>query len=209
MHEIYYYVDSCKVSDIIDCGLKLSACYDREVNIGGEKKLCFSGLLNPKDDINLYKSCTHTCLKVQVKRDQCFVADRFIYDTISREQENSGLYEKSIVPLEKYIFGTYRCPECLVTTTILAGEASVLDRRMDSPIIYENSEDLYINYILQDFREQYAEFDDYILYNLFNKLAELNKVDKIESVDSDKTVFKSESGRIYCFRRPELYEFFK
>jgi small GTP-binding protein len=40
-------------------------------------------------------------------------------------------------------------------------------------------------------------------------IAVINKVDKIESVDSDKTVFKSESGRIYCFRRPELYEFFK
>lgn len=209
MHEIYYYVDSDRVSDIIDCGLKLSSCYDREVNIGGEKRLCFSGLLNPKDDMNSYKSGRLTCLKIQVKSGQCYVADRFIYETVSQDPKNWELYEKSIIPVEKYIFGTYRCPECLVTTTILAGEASVLDKRMDSPIIYENSENLYINYILQDFREQYEEFDDYILYNFFNKLAELNKIDKIESVDSDKTVFKSESGRTYCFRKPELYEFFK
>lgn len=208
MSEVYYYVSSEKVSDVIDCGLKLSACYDKVVTIGGELKQCFVGLLNPRDDMNSNKSDLLTCIKVQVKNDHCFVADRFIYETINGKSENLELYNKSIVPIEKYIFGTYRYPECLITTTILAGEASKLDRCMDSPIIYENSEDLYINNVLQDFREHYEKFDDYLLYSFFNKLAELNKLDKIESNDGGKAVFTTGAGGIYCIRKPELNKFF-
>ncbi|HEX2925900.1 MAG TPA: hypothetical protein VHP38_06530 [Ruminiclostridium sp.] len=207
MPEVYYYVSSEKVPDIIDCGLKLSACYDKVVNVEDEPKQCFAGLLNPRDDLYSYKSDILTCIKVQVKGEQCFVADRFIYETIKEKPGNWELYNKSIVPLEKYIFGAYRYPECLITSTILAGEAAVLDSRMDSPIIYENSEDLYINNILNYFREHYEKFDDYLLYSFFNRLAELNKLDKIESKDGKKAVFTNESGGIYCIRKQEANKF--
>ncbi len=208
MPEVYYYVSSDKVSDIIDCGLKLSAFFDKEVMIDGDIQQCFAGLINPRDDMNSYNSESLTCIKINVRGDKCYVADRFVYDTIKEEPENLELYNKSVIPLEKYIFGTYRMPECLITSTILAGEAARVDSCMDLPVIYGNSEDLYINNILNNFREQYDKFDDYLLYSLFNRLAELGKVDTIKSNDGGKAIFTDQSGQIYCIRKPELNKIF-
>ncbi len=208
MPEVYYYVSSDKVSDIIDCGLKLSAAYDKEVMIDGDIQQCFTGFINPRDDMNSYNSDLLTCIKIKVRSDKCFVADRFIYDTIQEDPKTLELYNKSVIPLEKYIFGTYRRPECLITSTILAGEAAKVDSCMDLPVIYGNSEDLYINNILNNFREQYDKFDDYLLYSLFSKLAELGKVDTIYSSDGKKAVFTTEAGQIYCVRKPELNKIF-
>jgi hypothetical protein len=209
MPEVYYYVNSDKVSDILDCGLKLSAFFDKEVMIEGDVQQCFTGLINPRDDMNSYNSKSLTCIKINVKSEKCYVADRFIYDTIKEKPENLELYNKSVIPLEKYIFGTYRNPECLITSTILAGEASLVDRCMDLPVIYANSEDLYINNVLNNLREQYDKFDDYLLYSLFSKLAEMGKVDEINSSDGKKAVFKTGSGEIYCVRKLELDKIFK
>lgn len=206
MSEVYYYVKSENVSNIIDCGLKLSTFHNKEVIIGEEKKLCFSGLINPKDDLELYKSTSYSCLKLQVKSEKCFIADRFIYETA--QNQNMGLYYKTIVPIEQYMFGKYRLPECLITTTILAGEASILDKRMDSPVLYSNSEELYINNILQELREQFVETDDALLYYFFDKLADLGKLDKIENSNTGKSVFKNESGKTYCVKTPVLSELY-
>lgn len=203
MPEVYYYVNSQAVSNIIDCGLKLSTFYDKEAEIDGEKKLCFCGLLNPKDDMELYRSEQYTCLKIQVKGTQCFVADRFLYDNAQKAGRGMEFYYKSIIPVERYIFGQYRIPECLITTTILAGEAVLLDKRMDSPVIYTNSEELYRNNILQELREQNPEIDDCLLYYYFNRLAETKKLDKIDNNESGTTVFTDGNGRTYCVKSPD------
>ncbi len=208
MPEVYYYVSSDKVSDILDCGLKLSAFYDKEVMIEGYIQQCFAGLINPKDDMSSYNSDGLTCIKINVRSDKCYVADSFVYETIKEKPENLELYNTSVIPLEKYIFGTYRKPECLITSTILAGEAARLDRCMDLPVIYENSETLYINNIINNFREQYDKFDDYLLYSFFSRLEEMGKVNTIKSSDGGKTVFTTESGEIYCIRKPELNKIF-
>ncbi len=208
MPEVYYYVSSDKVSDILDCGLKLSAFFDKEVMIEGDVQQCFAGLINPRDDMGSYNSDSLTCIKINVRSDKCYVADRFVYDTIKEKPENLELYNKSVIPLEKYIFGTYRKPECLITSTILAGEAARLDRCMDLPVIYENSETLYINNIINNFREQYDKFDDYLLYSFFSRLEEIGKVNTIKSSDGGKAVFTTESGEIYCIRKPELNKIF-
>lgn len=202
MPEVYYYAKSQDISDIIDCGLKLSAFYDKEVEIEGEKKLCFAALINPKDDLALYKSDAHTCLKLQVKNNYCFVADRFLYETCLNSSNDLSLYYKSVIPIEKYTFGTYRFPECLVTTTVLTGDASVLGKRMDSPILYESSELLYINNIIEEFREKFEGFDDYMLYYFFDKLAEMSEVDKIEN--GGNSIFIDKKGKPFCIKKPDI-----
>lgn len=204
MIEVYYYVKTEKVANIIDCGLKLSAFHDKEVRIDGESQLCFSALLNPKDNMDLHRSSEYTCLKLQVKKEKCFVSDRYLYELFTGNNMDMELYYNSIIPVQAYIFGTYRLPECLVTTTILAGEAAILDKRMDSPVIYTNSEELYINNILQDLREQHAETDDFLLYYYMDKLADIGQLEKVENCESGLAVFKSSSGQIFCIKKPEL-----
>ncbi|QNU67152.1 hypothetical protein EHE19_000940 [Ruminiclostridium herbifermentans] len=202
MPEVYYYVKSEDVLNITDCGLKLSISHDKEVIIEGETKKCFSALLNPKDDIERYKSPYYRCLKLQVKSDKCFIADRFIYE--AAQNQDIDLYYKTIIPIEKYIFGTYRLPECLITTTILPGEANVLDKIMDSPIIYTNCEELYINNILQELRDNYSDIDDSLLYLLLDKLTDMGKLEKIENRSSGMSIFKNDTGRIYCLKNPDI-----
>lgn len=205
MPEVYYYVRSEDAFNITDCGLKLSTFHDKEVIIQGEKKQCFSALLNPKDNMDLYKSLSYSCLKIQVKSEKCFIADRFIYETV--QNQDIELYYKTIIPIEKYMFGTYRLPECLVTTTILPDEANVLDKRMDSPIIYTNSEELYINNILQELRDNYSDIDDSLLYLLFNELTNMGRLEKIENTTNGVSIFKNETGRIYCVKNPDVNSF--
>ena len=203
MAEVYYYVKSESLANILDCGLKLSAWYDREVAIAGEKKMCFLGLLNPKDNPGLYRSSEYTCLKLQVSNEKCYIADRFLYENaLGRAAADMELYNNSIVPIDKYIFGNYRLPECLITTTILPGEAAVLDKRMDSPVIYTNSEELYINNILQDLRERLAESDDFLLYYFFDRIAEEGLVEKFAGSKNETAVFKTTGGKTYCIKKP-------
>lgn len=205
MPEVYYYVKSEDALNITDCGLKLSTFHDKEVIIEGEKKQCFSALLNPKDDMELYDSSSFVCLKLQVNSEKCFVADRFIYETAGNQ--DIEIYYKTIVPIEKYIFGTYRLPECLITTTILPGEARVLNKKMDSPILYTNSEELYINNILQELRDCNSKIDDSLLYLFLNTLAGMGKIKKIENQNDGLYIFKSDSGRLYSIRKPDLNAF--
>jgi Fe2+ or Zn2+ uptake regulation protein len=100
-------------------------------------------------------------------------------------------------------------PECLIATTILAGDATVLDKRIDSPVLYSNSEELYIHNILQGFREQYSKIDDCLIYYFLEKLADLEKLDKIENSDTKNTVFFDQSGKTYCVKRPEANKIFE
>lgn len=206
MIEVYYYVKSESIADILNCGLKLSVCHNREVIIDGEKVKCFSGLLNPKDNPELYRSREFTCLKIQVKNDKCFIADGFLLENAG-SGSNAELYYESVIPIEKYIFGTYRLPECLITTTILPEEASILDKRMDSPVIYTNSEELYINNILQELREQLAETDDFLLYYFFDKLTEEKHLEKLENLQKGTAVFRTPSGKMYCIKKPDMDKF--
>lgn len=203
MPEVYYYVKSEKVSDLISCGIKLSAFYNKEVIIDGEKKLCLSGLLNPRDNIELYRSEEFCCLKLLVKADKCYVADRFIYTLAKEDEQTIELYYKTVMSIENYKFGIYREPECLITTTILPGEVTLLNKRMDSPVLYINSEELYLSNVLQNIKDEFSEIDDCLLYYFLDKLAENGIVEKIESKKGD-TIFKDMLGKIYCAKKPDL-----
>ena len=206
MPEVYYFVKTEDVDDILDCGMKLSSFHDKKVVIDGVEKLCFSTLLNPKDDMEKYRDSNFTCIKLQVANKYCFAADKFIYDALNCAAQSLELYYDSIIPLENYTFGTYRLPECLVTTTILEGEAKVLDKRMDSPVIYTNSEQLYINNVIETLSEKNEELEDCMLYSLLDRLYELGSVEKIEN-QGPNTIFKDSVDRIYCIKRPNMDKF--
>ena len=48
MVEVYYYVPIEELENAVECGLKLSKWYDKEVLIGLERTKCISALLNLK-----------------------------------------------------------------------------------------------------------------------------------------------------------------
>jgi hypothetical protein len=70
-----------------------------------------------------------------------------------------------MIPLNDYIFGSIRRPECFVFTTVLSEQISLLGKVVDEPILYENSEILYVNNILQQYNDWYNEFNSVLLYS--------------------------------------------
>jgi len=205
MVEVYYYVPSNEVVDAVECGLKLSKWFDKEIVIDGDNRKCISALLNPKDDMEKYRRAELKCLKLEVSPGYCFAADKYLYEAGLNSPEVMELYIKSILPVEKYIFGSYRLPECLVTSTIIGGHISVLDKRLDSPVLFDNSEELYVNNIIESYKEIHSDFNDIMLYYFYCKLADVKKVDRVEDNEKKIAVFIDRiSGKAITVKIPDL-----
>ena len=202
--DVYYYVPVNRAEQSIDCGIKLSEWFDREVPLEGEVRKCISALLNPRDDREKYRSTQFKCLKIEILPRYCYVADRFLYETGRFSEKVMELYRNTILPVEKYIFGMYRLPECLIPNTILAEQIRVAEKRLDNPVLFESSEILYTSNILESYREENECFNDVLLYYFYNKLAESKKIDKIEDKEKRMAVFfDKEQNRTFCIRIPE------
>jgi hypothetical protein len=208
MVEVYYYLPLDKVNHAVECGMKLSGWFDKEVVIRGESKRCISALLNPKDDMEKYRSDTLKGVKIEIPPYYCFVADKYLYQAGLNFPEVMELYTRSITPIQDYIFGSFRLPECLITCTVIAGQVSVLDKRLDSPVLFGNSEELYINNIVEAYREKHQDFNDTMLYYFYCKLAENGKIEKIEDTKKKIAVFLDKTGnQTVTIKIPEISEY--
>lgn len=206
--DVYYYVPVKDADYAVECGLKLSRWHDREVMINGEMKRCICGLLNPKDDAEKYNSPEFKCLKLDVAPNYCFIADKYIYLVGTGNPRIMELYYRSIVPAEKYIFGSCRLPECLVTSTIIGGNVGILDKRLDNPVLFDNSEELYLNNIIEANKEAHSNFSDTMLYFFYSRLAELEKIDKIEDNKEKIAIFTDrENSRTIIVKVPDISNF--
>jgi hypothetical protein len=203
MVEVYYYIPAEEVENAIECGLKLSVWIDKEVLIGHDNKKCLSALLNPKDDMEKYQSGNLRCVKLELYPRYCFVADRYLYEIGLNHPEVMKLYLDSVMPIGNYTFGLYRLPECLVTSTVIGDQISLLDKRLDSPVLVDKSEELYINNIIEDYREENPDFNDTLLYYYYCNLVQKGMLVKIEEEGKDIVVFlDNEIGRAYTIKKP-------
>ena len=208
MIEVYYYVPAGAAGELVECGLKLSAWFNKEVVINGDMKKCISALLNPKDDMTKYRSDLYSCVKLEVEPRHCYVADRALYEAGLKHDDVMNMYTGSIISIENYLFGSYRSPECLITGTVIAGHISILNKKLDSPILFDNSEELYINNIMETYRENNESFNDTLMYYFYCKLAEIRKVDKIEDMESKTAVFFDNSReKVVTIKIPDISKY--
>lgn len=184
MIDVYYYIKKEKTKDAVSCGLKLSEWSDRTVVIGKEQKKCLTALLNPKDDMEKYKSDELICLKMHAESRFCYIADKSLFIAGQKSEKLMKKYMESIVPAGNYVFGEYRFPECLIITTMIGGNIKILNKKKDSPLLYENSEDLYVNNLTEHFREKHKDFNNDILYYFLKNLAD--KDPGLEVVQDDE-----------------------
>ncbi|MCX8130762.1 MAG: hypothetical protein N3I35_11760 [Clostridia bacterium] len=205
MIEVYYYIPVEEAGNAVECGLKLSKWFDKEVVVNGEIKKCISALLNPRDDLEKFRSAGLKCIKLELSPSYCFVADNSLYEIGTNSADIMKVYEKSVIPAENYVFGTYRMPECLVTCTVIPGQISALDRHLDSPILYNNSEELYVNNIIEGYKEENIDFNDTMLYCFYSKLSEEGVFTRVEDKEKGLAAFTDvKAGKVYTIKIPDL-----
>ena len=193
--EVYYYIPENEKTDALSCGIKLSVKTDKKVPINSRPTSCISTLLNPKDDLEKYNSPLFACLKFELKPQYCFIADRALYGC----DNTAELYAKSIISPDCYNFGIYRFPECLITCTILPDNISLASKIIGTPILYNSSEELYLNRLIAELREKHENFDDAILSLYFDSLVTKDKLVKIEN--SNLTIYTSTDGEVYTAKK--------
>jgi hypothetical protein len=197
--EVYCHIKAEKAENVVDCGLKLSEMADREILLNGMPKRCFQTYLSPEDDKNCFGKIEFRCLKIQVRKSVCRMADAFLYEMGNVNENTMELYEKSIIPLDNYVFGMYRMPVCLITTTMLPGEITLLNKNLDSPVLFRKSEELYVNNLIEDFRNENENIYDNLLYSYFVLLEQRGQAIKLESEDTKMAVFTL-NGRNETYR---------
>jgi hypothetical protein len=204
MIEVYYFISTKDVENAVECGLKLSQWFDKEAIIFGEQRKCISALLNPKDDLEKYKSDAFTCLKIEMAINDCFIGDNALYQMGMQFPQVMDLYHKEIIMMEKYIFGSFRMPECLISSTIISDQISILDKWIDSPVIFGDSEDLYTTKMIEGYKDNQKEFYDTLIYHYYNHLTQEGMAQKVESLQSGMAVFvEKESGNVVTTRIPK------
>ena len=205
MVEVYFYLPAAHVGNAVECGVKLSEWYSKEIELEGGIRKCISAFLNPRDDIEKYMSSEFKCIKMEVMPKYCYVADGLLYRAGLTNPEAMEMYLRTVVPVEKYSFGHFRLPECLVVSTVLGDHIRILDKRLDSPILYNNSEELYVGNIIEDFKERYNNFNDALLYSFFLKLTETGIYRMIKDEGGGTAIFiDNKDETVYTIRIPDL-----
>lgn len=208
MIEVYCYIPKEEAQNVVECGLKMSKWADREMLLNEEPQNCIAALLNPKDDSVKQKDKSQTCVKLEVAKERCYVGDRALYLMAKNHPEAAGWYQKSIIPIEAYVFGTYRIPECLVTTTVLPGHIHLQDARMDSPILFNHSEEMYTSNIVEEYKDKYDDFYDVLLYYFYCSLEACGKMQRIEDKEQGLAVFVDEETNAKSIVRiPNLWDY--
>lgn len=203
--EVYYYVPSSILEDSICCGLKLSESYDTEVLINGVKRKCFSAFITPRDDMSSYNNDELVCIKLEVPNDYCVITEKYYKMFSDKFPEFYDLYTESIIESHKYIFGMYRLPECLVFTSIIGEQISILNRKKDSPILFDKSEEIYLNNYMEDLNEKYDDIQDMLLYCFLDRLTLEGKYKKsIHSKIKTASFKEKKTGKLIITKLPEL-----
>lgn len=147
---VYHYVSKEKATDYLKYGIRLSKQFDKEVVLNGYWKQCITALLNPKDNLEKFNSDNDIALKIEVSPDYCKIVES------SEEKENL-----KAIDYENYILGTFLHPEVLITTSVLPEKISVLNKDIDVPVLYDNSEDYYYQCRIAELLEEMAPREVY------------------------------------------------
>lgn len=154
---IFYYIEKERIEDILIKGLEISRVNNSQLMIDGEIKSCIKGLLSPKDDLIKYSESDYVCLELDVEIKNIYVLNGDL-DTLDK-----NVYLKSLIPLEKYKFGYYRRPEIAVTSNIAPDKIAISSKTIGTPILFESSDKIYKDSIMEELRLKYKDFDETLL----------------------------------------------
>lgn len=199
MAELYFFVSRDKLDDVVSCGIKLSEWYDREITLPGTpgSRKVIKAFLNPRDDRARYNDDSYQCLRINVDLDYCIVADWSLYRMGREEPYLMQRYYDSMVPLKDYCFGTYREPEVLVLSSVLPEYIELTGIAMDIPLLYESSEVIYLENLMEKHEELYEDSGNHLLYAFYTYLETKGQVMRFEDKEKKYAVFFTKDSNEY------------
>ncbi len=204
MAEVYKHVPKTNLEDIVQCGLKLTQWGLITCKIAGFETRFIPAYLNPKDDDSFYGREDYTCLRIQIPNDYCKIGNYFLYN--DQNELLNDLFVQSIIPVQKYIFGNYRKPICLISRTVQGEEISITDKVRDYPILVDNSVELYLNNLIADKSEEDMSWLDAVLYAYYSDLADKGIIVKVECEALGISVFINKDKKMVTLKIPAMEE---
>ena len=192
----YFYINKAESDEAVECGLKLSVYGSDMPEAKGVPARALVSLLSPKDEPSLYDDESLACMKLELPDDKLYIAEWTYADTGSDEW-----FGESLIPAGEYILGTYRKPRFVIPFTVLGGSLGILDKKRDVPVLYADSEELYIRSMFSDLEYKDGDFYNRALYGYLNVLQSGWK-SSIEWQSDDLTVFGF-GGKRYIIRNPD------
>lgn len=209
MAVVYFYIPVEKTDDIVECGLKLSEWKDRDQETPWSCGLqpCFCARLHPDDD-KRSRDSAYQCIKINIPAQDCVIADGDLHNLSMDYPELKQKYIDTMVPLNNYLFGSFRNPECLIFKTILGEQISVYGKGLDDPILYENSETLYVNNLLERFNDRYSGINQVLLYSFLLAQSQSGLIEGLYSNSKELAYFfDKEANRHVTITMPELKKY--
>ena len=191
----YFYINRNDAEEAAECGLKLSNYGDSILADKNHPIKAIRALLSPKDDMVKYNDESFACLKLDIPNGKLLVAEESYLET-----GNMEWFNESVVHAENYMYGDYRKPCFLLTFTVLNEYIGILDKKRDVPVLYDNSEELYIHKVKTEFEYKDNGFYDKAIYGYLDVM-QRNWKASIEWQSDEVTIFGAE-GKKYIIRNP-------
>ena len=193
--DVFFYIKKQDKQRVLECGLRLSEWADRKIFIFGIQQIALRTLLNPKDDIKKFNDENYVPIRIRIDHQTAIIAEGIFYNDFLYNRGMNKLYNESIVYFGKYVFGSYRQPECLLTGTVSNIYLKEMDKLIDVPVLYDSSEELYLNDQIEYGKEMYSSFYDKLLYRYYSNLHDKGYYKLYTTSDNDYAIFKSEVGK--------------
>jgi len=201
--EVYLYVSSADADSILECGLRLTIWADRHLGENRDRKF-ISAFLNPRDDIEKFKHKDYVCLKIKAKDDESLIAEKLLYDWGIKDSNMLKLYENTALKPQRYRLGFFRNPEYLIGHTVLPQDIEIMRKGLDSPLLYNSSQELFTSLYIEEAKEKDESFLDKLLFYFFDLMAQKGLLYKFENNDLQTFVYYSrEENRVFALKDPQ------
>lgn len=196
MASVFIFLDNEYINDALECGIKLSEHGDVSIDIFGDKKKCMTGFLNPNDYDN---SSNRSCMLCDIADKYCHVYEAALLEggmTVDDE-----VFKNTIIPYDRYSLGMYRKPRVAIHSTILPDAIRLQKRKYDIPMLYTNSEQLYVDMKFEQLCDSYENYKELMIGMMYQKFGKeigysLNKLSDgmllFEADDSNMNIIVSD-----------------
>lgn len=198
MAGVYFFIPRDKLNNAVECGIKLSEYYRRELELapGEGSRRALKAYLNPRDDESRMKDPSFACLRLNVDPAYCRVGDGALYGMGRSNPLFQARYLSRLIPLSDYRFGTFRQPECLVFTSILPESIETMGKVMDIPVLYESSEALYLSNVIEKQSEN-GDGGNLLLYAFCYYMEKQGVMTKYEDKSAALSLFMDKATQSY------------